>query len=146
MQDLPFWKHKLLDEMSAAEWESLCDRCGRCCLIKLEDEDTGDIVYTRLACRLMNIGTCQCSSYADRRTHVPDCVQLTPEDVRELPWLPETCAYRLLAEGADLPWWHPLLTGGPEAMHEAGISVRDFAISEDRVKKNKYERFIISAG
>jgi uncharacterized cysteine cluster protein YcgN (CxxCxxCC family) len=139
----PFWKTKTLDELSPAEWESLCDGCGRCCLIKLEDEDTGDLVYTRVACRLLDIGTCRCASYDDRQAHVPDCVQLTLEGAYELPWLPDTCAYRLLARGEDLPWWHPLVAGEAEAVHDAGISVRSFAVGEDRVKNGKFERFII---
>ncbi|MEJ2116966.1 MAG: YcgN family cysteine cluster protein [Alphaproteobacteria bacterium] len=142
-QPLPFWKTKSLDEMSPAEWESLCDGCGRCCLIKLEDEDTGDLIYTRVACRLLDIGSCRCGSYADRQTLVPDCVQLTPEGARDLPWLPATCAYRLIAQGLDLPWWHPLVAGEPDTLHEAGISVRSFAVGEERVKNNKFERFII---
>ena len=92
--DAPFWEAKSLEEMSATEWEALCDRCGQCCLIKLEDEDTGDIAVTRLACKLLNIGSCCCSNYENRRDHVDDCVKLTPEDARRLNWLPKTCAYR----------------------------------------------------
>lgn len=141
--DLPFWKQKRLSEMSPAEWEALCDGCGRCCLVKLEDEDTGEIVHTRVACRLLNIGTCRCSNYEGRRQLVSDCVQLTEEDARTLPWLPETCAYRLVALGLDLEWWHPLVAGDSNVLHEAGVSVRAYAISEKKVKNGKYERYLL---
>jgi hypothetical protein len=139
----PFWKQKTLEEMSEAEWESLCDGCGRCCLLKLEDEDTGEIYRTRLACRLLDLGTCRCSSYADRQSHVPDCVSLTPEKARTLSWLPETCAYRVLANGGDLAWWHPLVSGDPETVHQAGISVRGWVMSEERATLETMHRYII---
>jgi uncharacterized cysteine cluster protein YcgN (CxxCxxCC family) len=143
MQDeLPFWKQKTLHEMTLAEWESLCDGCGRCCLIKLEDEDTAEIVHTRVACRLLNIRTCRCRDYGNRHVKVEDCVSLTPDKARDLEWLPETCAYRLVARGEDLEWWHPLISGSADTVHEAGISVREFAISERRVKDG-YERFLL---
>ena len=141
--DTPFWKRKSLEEMTKAEWESLCDRCGRCCLLKLEDEDTGEVYRTRLACRLLDLGSCQCSDYPDRQSHVPDCVSITPEAARTLPWLPETCGYRLVAEGSDLPWWHPLVSGDPDTVHEAGISVRGWVISEERARINAMEQYII---
>lgn len=120
----PFWKTKSLDEMSAVEWESLCDGCGKCCMAKLEDEDTGDIYWTSVACRLFDAGTCRCSDYAHRFERVRDCVRLTPQNVRSLSWLPATCAYRLVAAGKDLPSWHPLVSGRAESVHEAGISMR----------------------
>ncbi len=110
--------------MTAAEWESLCDRCGRCCLVKLEDEDTGEIHRTDIACRLLDAGTCGCSAYARRQKVVSDCVRLTPEAVRRITWLPSTCAYRLVRDGLDLADWHPLRSGSPDSVHEAGISVR----------------------
>lgn len=120
----PFWRTATLEEMTDQQWESLCDGCGRCCLIKLEDEDTGRIHYTDVGCRLLDGDTCRCSDYPNRQSHVPDCVRLTPETVRALTWLPPTCAYRLVREGVDLPWWHPLVSGDPETVVAAGISVQ----------------------
>jgi uncharacterized cysteine cluster protein YcgN (CxxCxxCC family) len=120
----PFWKTKTLEEMSRAEWESLCDGCGKCCLAKLEDEDTGEIHWTSVGCRLFDAETCRCHDYANRLATVEDCVGLTPQNVATISWLPSTCAYRLLARGEDLYWWHPLLSGDPETVHAAGISVR----------------------
>lgn len=119
----PFWR-KGLDKLTKSEWESLCDGCGRCCLVKLEDEDTEEIHFTDIACKLFDAGTCRCVNYARRKKLVPDCVQLTPEAVRTLRWLPPSCAYKLVAEGKDLKWWHPLVSGRVESVHEAGISVR----------------------
>lgn len=118
--------------MSKDEWESLCDGCGKCCLHKLEDEDTAQIHYTNVACRMLNTGTCRCKDYPDRKRYVPDCVQLTAEAVGALGWLPSTCAYRLLAERKPLPWWHPLVSGDANTVHEAGASVRARAIPENR--------------
>lgn len=126
----PFWQTKALHEMTGAEWESLCDGCGRCCLNKLEDEDTGEIKYTDVACRLLDLESCRCTSYEDRQRFVPDCRRLTPQNVGTIPWLPQTCAYRLLAEGKDLEWWHPLVSGDPNTVIEAGISVKGRIVSE----------------
>ncbi|HZZ61212.1 MAG TPA: YcgN family cysteine cluster protein [Roseiarcus sp.] len=120
----PFWRTKTLDEMDRDEWESLCDGCARCCLVKLEDEDTGDIHFTDIGCRLLDAKTCRCRDYARRNRRVPDCVRLSPSVVRALTWLPVTCAYRLVAEGKDLPDWHPLVSGRADSVHEAGVSVR----------------------
>lgn len=127
---LPFWKRKSLLEMTVQEWESLCDGCGQCCLHKLEDEDTGQIAITNVACRLMDLNSCRCTRYAERNRLVPDCVVLTKQNVGRLHWMPGTCAYRLLSEGQDLAWWHPLVSGDPETVHQAKISVRSRAISE----------------
>jgi uncharacterized protein len=123
--DRPFWRRKALAEMSPAEWESLCDGCARCCLVKLEDEDTGEIAYTDVGCTLLDAKSCRCRDYPGRQARVPDCVRLTPDVVGALNWLPPTCAYRLVAEGRDLYWWHPLVSGDPRSVHLAGISVQD---------------------
>jgi uncharacterized cysteine cluster protein YcgN (CxxCxxCC family) len=126
----PFWKTKTLAEMSRAEWESLCDGCGRCCLHKIRYELTGDLAFTNVACHLLDHGTCQCGDYKHRRAKVPDCVHLTPADLAQIDWLPPSCAYRRLAEGKDLAWWHPLVSGDPETVHTAGVSVRGRVVSE----------------
>lgn len=140
----PFW-HKPLIELTKAEWESLCDGCGRCCLVKLEDEDTGRVHFTNIGCRLLDSQRCRCRDYRRRLSRVPDCVKLTPETVRQISWLPPTCAYRLVAEGKDLMWWHPLVSGSSETVHEAGISVRDrVAENEDDVPLSDYPNFIVS--
>jgi uncharacterized cysteine cluster protein YcgN (CxxCxxCC family) len=118
-----FWQEKTLEEMTPHEWESLCDGCGRCCLVKLEDEDTGRIHFTDVACHLFNEATCRCRDYKNRQKRVHDCVKLTPAEVRRITWLPPTCAYRLVREGRDLMWWHPLVSGDPATVAEAGISV-----------------------
>ncbi len=120
--------------MTPEEWESLCDGCGKCCLLKVEYEDTGEIEATSVACKLLDLKTCQCSDYVQRRRHVPDCIDLANiPDLRKLAWLPSTCAYKLLAEGKDLYWWHYLISGSRATVHEAGISVRNKAISEEDV-------------
>jgi uncharacterized cysteine cluster protein YcgN (CxxCxxCC family) len=126
----PFWKTKTLEEMTHEEWESLCDGCGRCCLHKLRDDATGELSFTTVACRLLDTHSCQCSDYPKRRRRVPDCVSLTPALVREIDWLPPSCAYRRVAEGKGLAWWHPLVSGDKNTVHEAGVSVRDRVISE----------------
>ena len=124
IEAIPFWKQKSLEEMSVSEWESLCDGCGRCCLVKLEDEDTGAYYATDLYCRLFNPETCRCGDYFHRQEHVSDCVKLTPDDARNLKWLPPSCAYRMLAEGKDLAPWHPLISGRAASVVEAGVSVK----------------------
>ena len=134
MSEAPFWKTKSLAEMSRSEWESLCDGCGKCCLLKLEYEDTGEIEHTSVACHQLDLETCRCRNYRLRRTLVEDCIQLTAAMVGNLSWLPTTCAYRLVDEGRDLYWWHPLVSGDPETVHEAGISARGRTVSENDVQ------------
>jgi uncharacterized protein len=138
-----FWERKQLEQMSVEEWESLCDGCGRCCLYKLEDEDSGEIAYTRVACRLLDGHACRCTRYAQRQQHVPDCLTLTPADARSFRWLPATCAYRLLAEGKPLQWWHPLISGDPDSIHRAGISVRGSTVSENDVSLDDLEDHVV---
>ena len=124
MANAPFWKTKSLAEMNPVEWESLCDGCGKCCLSKLEDEDTGEIVWTSVACRLFDAGACKCRDYRNRLKRVHDCIRLTPENVGTISWLPETCGYRRVHEGKDLFQWHPLVSGNSESVHDQGISVK----------------------
>ncbi len=138
-----FWENKALDELDHREWEALCDGCGRCCMVKLENIDTGERIDTRLACRLLDVGACRCSDYANRHAQVADCVRLTPDSVRSLEWLPDTCAYRLRAEGRPLYWWHPLVSGDPQTVHEAGVSVRHIAISEVKAAGRNYEEYAL---
>ena len=140
----PFWKRLSLEEMSVAEWESLCDGCGRCCLNKLESEETGEIIWTNVACALMDDETCRCGDYQNRSARVPDCIQLTPETVRALTWLPATCGYRLIREGRDLYWWHPLVSKDPDSVHMAGISVRGMTVSEEGIAVEDYENYLVN--
>ena len=126
----PFWRTKTLAQMSREEWESLCDGCGRCCLVRFEDEETGEVIPTRVACRLLDVHTCACTNYPRRRRYVPDCIKLTPGKIDELTWMPASCAYRRLHEGRDLAAWHPLVSGDPSSVHRAGISVGGKVVSE----------------
>ncbi len=125
-----FWKRKSLAEMSTAEWESLCDGCALCCLQKLEDEETGDVYFTDVACRLLDTQTCRCTNYAARAKKVASCLVLSVDEPETFNWLPNSCAYRRLADGKDLPEWHPLLTGDPDSVHEAGVSAKGKVVSE----------------
>ncbi len=130
MPHKPFWEVKSLHEMTMPEWESLCDGCGLCCLIRFEDEVSQEIIPTRVHCRLFDAELCACSDYANRKAKVPDCIKLTPDNIEDLQWMPASCAYRRLHEGKTLPLWHPLITGDPESVHRAGVSVRGQTISE----------------
>jgi uncharacterized cysteine cluster protein YcgN (CxxCxxCC family) len=130
MKETPFWKNKSLDEMSLDQWESLCDGCARCCLNQFEDADTGRVQPVPVACRYLDISRCRCRIYAKRALVNPDCILMTPDNLSILAWLPETCAYRCIAEGKDLPQWHPLVSGNPLSVHTAGISVQDRVVSE----------------
>ena len=138
-----FWEQKTLDEMSRDEWEALCDGCAKCCLHKLEDEDNGEVFYTKVVCRYMD-DDCRCTEYHRRNELVPNCVWLRPEDVSEFHWLPSTCAYRLVADGKPLADWHPLLSGDADSVHRAGISIKGRALSEDYVHPDGYDEHIIS--
>ena len=140
----PWWQSKSLAEMSPQEWESLCDGCGRCCLLKLEDPDNGQIDFTDVACRLLDCQTCRCQDYARRTEKVPDCVVLRPETLDDLAFMPSTCAYKVLADGGELAWWHPLVSGRRESVHEAGISVRGRVVPEARVADADLEDHIVA--
>lgn len=139
----PFWKRKRLDQLDAEEWESLCDGCGLCCLQKLEDEDDGSVYYTRIACRLLDLRSCRCSDYPNRRASVPDCIQLNPSDAAQFTWLPPTCGYRLVAEGKDLPHWHHLVCGDRDAVHAEGVSQAGRMLSEQAVAEDDWEAHLI---
>ena len=141
----PFWKAKSLEDMTPQEWESLCDGCGKCCLAKLEDEDSGEIYFTSVGCRLFDAGLCRCTDYEHRQARVADCIRLTPENVRTISWLPRTCAYRLVAEGRDLPRWHHLVSGSRETIHRAGRSMqgRVTALETDMAEPEDYFDHII---
>lgn len=140
---LPFWETKALGEMNREEWESLCDGCGRCCLVKLEDAEDGAVYFTDVACRLLDCHSCRCTDYSGRMAQVPDCIELSPEKMAQIPWLPKTCAYRLLHEGRKLYPWHPLVSGDPASVHRAGISVRGLVVPEGRVKPEELEDHVI---
>lgn len=143
MSDTPFWKTKTLAEMTSVEWESLCDGCGLCCLNKLEDWDSGEVVFTSVACQLLDGQSCQCSDYPNRFDTVPDCIQLNVKMVDEIGWLPPTCAYGLLRDGQDLYWWHPLVSGDRETVHIAGISAKGRTVSELEVDVDDFEDYVV---
>ena len=130
MEEPKFWRDIKLSHMTPEQWESLCDGCGLCCLRKIEDSDSGEIAYTDVACRLLDIDSCQCANYPHRKKLVPDCVVLTPDQISEFHWLPDSCAYRMVSEGKDLSPWHPLVSGSANSVHDAGISVQGRVISE----------------
>lgn len=138
-----YWHAKSLQDMTPTEWESLCDGCGKCCLHKLEDEDSGDVYYTRIACRYLDHNTCQCSDYTHRQQQVPDCLVLSPQSLSAMDWLPDTCAYRLRAAGLPLFEWHPLISGDPDSVHKAGMSVAGKVVAEHDVAEEDYEDYVI---
>lgn len=138
-----FWIQKSLQEMSQEEFEAVCDGCGKCCLHKLEDEESGDVFYTKVACRFLDHTSCRCQSYETRQQKVPDCVVMTPATVAETYWLPETCAYRLLDQGLPLFDWHPLVSGDPESVHKAGMSVANKVVAEEAVDLDDLEDYVI---
>ncbi len=139
-----FWKKKSLSELTPCEWEMLCDGCGRCCLHKLEDEEAGQVILTSVTCRYLDIQRCRCTVYHDPYRMPNYCKKLSPQNVEQLYWLPETCAYRKIAEGKELEWWHPLVSGNPESVHEAGISVRYKVVSESIVHPDDWVQFIVT--
>lgn len=138
-----FWERYSLKELSPAEWEALCDGCGRCCLHKLEYEDTGEIAYTRVACKLLDLATARCRDYPGRKRQVPDCVQLSPDNLDAINWLPATCAYRRLHEGRGLPRWHPLISGDPQSVQKARISVIGRVLPETVVDEDELEEHVV---
>ncbi|MEM6304341.1 MAG: YcgN family cysteine cluster protein [Pseudomonadota bacterium] len=139
-----YWETVPMARMTNAEWEALCDGCGKCCLNKLEDEDSGEVALTRVACRLLDDASCLCSHYQNRHAFVPDCIVLTPASIPDhLYWLPQTCAYRLVQEGRPLYPWHPLISGSADSVHAAGISVQRMTVSEFDTPFEEWEDHII---
>ena len=143
MSAQPFWETKTLKQMSKQEWESLCDGCARCCLHKLEDEDTDEVYYTDVHCRYMDKNDCSCTVYQTRNEKVPECIWLTPEQAHSFHWLPDTCAYRLVAEGKPLYDWHPLISGDPDSVHKSGISLQGKGIPDDKISEEEWQSRII---
>ena len=139
-----FWRRFTLDELTREEWEALCDGCAKCCLIKLEDDTTGEVAYTNIACRLLDLGTCRCGNYALRKQLVKGCVVMNRDNVEEiLDWMPKTCAYRLVHERRELAAWHPLISGDPESVHKAGVSLRGRMVAEYEVDEGDWQDFVI---
>ncbi|MEP5151389.1 YcgN family cysteine cluster protein [Planktotalea sp.] len=139
-----FWERKTMAQMSQKEWEALCDGCGKCCLNKLEDEDSGEVALTNVACRLLDDSTCHCSQYPIRHQFIPECIVMTPDNIAEHQyWLPQTCAYRLVYEGRPLEKWHPLISGDPASVHAAGVSVKGKTVPEFEVHEDEWEEHII---
>ena len=138
-----FWKHKKLTEMSLEEWEALCDGCSICCLYKIEDEISGKVRLTNVVCRFLDLDTCTCQLYDSRISAMPTCIKLTPSKVKNLDWLPDTCAYRLIMEGKPLPSWHPLVSGDRNSVHKAGVSIKGKVVSETSINMEHLEDYII---
>lgn len=143
-REAPFWETKKLTEMSQSEWESLCDGCGKCCLVKLEDEDTGEVCYTDLACHQLDLETCKCKNYAKRLLLVPECLKLDVEMIPQFSWLPKSCAYRRLSEGRSLASWHPLISGDPETVHDSGASVAGCVTNEEEVPLEEWYDHVVN--
>lgn len=139
----PFWEQKKLADMTPGEWESLCDGCAQCCVVKLEDADTGDVHFTDVVCHLLDQQRCRCTDYPHRCIRVPGCVLLTPDNLDRLSWMPYSCAYRRLAEGRGLAWWHPLVSGNSDSVHESAASVRGKVVSEECVEEDDLELHVI---
>ena len=129
-----FWETKNLIDMNENEWESLCDKCGKCCVIKLEDFDTQEVHYTNVSCNLLCEKSASCKDYENRKSIVPDCIILSPDNLKDLKWMPETCAYKLLNEGKNLPYWHPLLSGNDKDIVNSGNSVKNRVTNENKIK------------
>lgn len=142
---IPFWKAKSFEDMTDNEWESLCDRCGKCCLHKLEDKDTGRVFYTAVACKFLDIDRCRCLSYENRLEKVHDCLKLTRNKDEAFDWLPKTCSYRLISNSQDLYWWHPLVSGEQDSIHLSGVSVKNRAISENSINIDDLEAYVLDA-
>ena len=138
-----FWQEYTIDELNSAEWEALCDGCGLCCLVKLEDEDTSEVVYTKVSCHLLDCETAQCKDYPNRKDHVPDCIQLTPDLLRQINWLPSTCAYRRLKEGKALPNWHYLISGDKTSVRKARKSAAGKCLSENDIDPEDIDRYVV---
>ena len=143
MSAQPFWETTSLKDMTRKQWESLCDGCALCCLHKLEDEDTEEVYYTDVHCRYMDTTNCNCTVYLERQEKVPNCVWLTPNQASEFHWLPDSCAYRVLAEGRKLAEWHPLISGDPNSVHEAGVSIKGKGVADNQVAEEDWEDHII---
>jgi uncharacterized cysteine cluster protein YcgN (CxxCxxCC family) len=137
MSSKPFWEAKRLEQMTVQEWESLCDGCGLCCLVRFEDEETGEVIPSRVSCKLFDTNLCRCTDYENRKKHVPDCIKLTPWNIEELEWMPKSCGYRRVWEGRGLADWHPLISGDPESVHRAGVSIRGQTINEADLEREE---------
>ncbi len=139
----PFWETRTLDQLNKEQWESLCDGCGRCCLQKIQTEHEHLVRYTRVACRLLDVNSCQCTNYWRRKTLVPECISLNAENINQFDWLPDSCAYVRVKEKRGLAWWHPLVSGSPDTVHEAGISMQGQAISESHIHPDDFPSLVI---
>lgn len=138
-----FWQHYPLEQLNIAEWEALCDGCGLCCLVKLEDDESGEIAYTKVACKLLDCSTAQCQDYLNRQQQVPDCIQLSPATVKQIKWLPPSCAYRRIQEGKTLPNWHYLISGDRTSVIKARKSAATRCISETEVHEDELEDYVV---